>query len=182
MKKRPRTGKRVAMLRTSDERIVRTEPALRVIGDELWEQVKESAEAAGARRAGASGLLEACRNWPGEGRPAKYLLSGSLKVCGVRCGFRSLERAVATSARATPTAVRRPVRWSISVPRERAERGHDELRANRPVEPWRRRAVPADRDGSGGVWTQLGIGTDTRGICGPRATLTCDEFAVLLQY
>jgi hypothetical protein len=38
MKKRPRTSKRVAMMGTAADQIVREEPTLRIISDELWSE------------------------------------------------------------------------------------------------------------------------------------------------
>jgi site-specific DNA recombinase len=82
-KKRPRTGKRAARMRSNDERIVRDEPALRIVSDELWQRVKDRQKLQ-ARDLGLSAAGETRKRRPGAGRPARYLLSGLLRcsVCG----------------------------------------------------------------------------------------------------
>jgi hypothetical protein len=74
--KNPDTGKRVSRLNPSNDWIARSVPALRIIGDELWEAAKERQKA--TRRAVAdSGNI-------GRARRPQYLFSGLTK-CGV-CG------------------------------------------------------------------------------------------------
>jgi DNA invertase Pin-like site-specific DNA recombinase len=84
MKKRPRTSKRVAMMRTAADQIVREEPSLRIISNALWQRVKNR-QTEQARRIGEGvkrGLSKAAALRAGAGN--KYLLSGLLR-CG-HCG------------------------------------------------------------------------------------------------
>jgi len=86
MKKRPRTSKRVAMMRTAADQIVRDEPTLRIISDELWQRVKDR-QAKQARELGVRVIGGLRKHRPGGGRPSKYLLSGLLKCDACRAGF-----------------------------------------------------------------------------------------------
>jgi site-specific DNA recombinase len=86
MKKRPRTSKRIAVMRSGDEQISRANPALQVVSVELWERVKarqkKQAHELGTRVRG--GLR---KHKPGAGPPARYMLSGFLKCDACGAGF-----------------------------------------------------------------------------------------------
>jgi site-specific DNA recombinase len=86
MKKRPRTSKRVAIMRTTADQITREEPSLRIVSDGLWAKVKErqSKQAHELGRRVIGGLR---KHRPGAGRPSKYLLSGLLRCKGCQAGF-----------------------------------------------------------------------------------------------
>ena len=120
MKKRPRSAKRVALMRAESEHVVREDPALRIIDDTLWQRVRER-RAKQAHELGARVIGGIRKRRPGGGRPPRYLLSGILR-CGVcDAGF------VMTNARSYQCASHAyggeaACAVSISLPRERAER------------------------------------------------------------
>jgi DNA invertase Pin-like site-specific DNA recombinase len=86
MRKRPRTSKRIAVMRSGDEQISRSDPALQIVSVELWERVKarqkKQAHELGTRVRG--GLR---KHKPGAGPPARYMLSGFLKCDACGAGF-----------------------------------------------------------------------------------------------
>ena len=86
MKKRPRTSRRVAIMRTAADQIVREEPTLRIIDDALWERVK-TRQAKQSHELGQRVIGGLRKHRPGGGRPSKYLLSGLLKCDACHAGF-----------------------------------------------------------------------------------------------
>ena len=120
MKKQPGTSKRVARMRTAEDRILHEEPLLRIISDELWQRVKDR-QAKQAHELGTRVIGGLRKHKPGAGRPAKYLLSGLLKCAECHAGF-ILSNGTRYQCASHVNGGNDACKVSISVTRERAER------------------------------------------------------------
>ena len=120
MKKQPGTSKRVARMRTAEDRVVHEEPSLRIISDELWQRVKDR-QAKQAHELGTRVVGGLRKHKPGAGRPAKYLLSGLLKCSECHAGF-ILSNGTRYQCASHVNGGNDACKVSISVTRERAER------------------------------------------------------------
>ncbi len=120
MKKRPGTSKRVAFKRTAADVIVREEPSLRIISDELWQRVKDR-QAKQAHELGQRVIGGLRKHRPGGGRPSKYMLSGLLKCEACRAGF-VLSNGTRYQCASHTNGGDDACDISLSVPRDRVER------------------------------------------------------------
>jgi site-specific DNA recombinase len=120
MKKRPRTSKRVAMIRPAEERLEREEPTLRIVAAELWQRVKDR-QAKQAAELGPRISAGIRKHRPGAGRPARYMLSGLLRCSECGAGF-VLSNKTRYQCASHVNGGSAACNVSLSVPRERIER------------------------------------------------------------